>query len=59
MIHIHVKDLDKQTKRVCSSKYDFFLNVRVAQLYLTLCDPMKYSQSDSSVHKILQARTQE
>ena len=31
----------------------------VAQLYLTLCDPMNYSPPGSSVHEILQARIPE
>ena len=30
--------------------------VLVSQLCLTLCDPMDYSSSDSSVHGILQSR---
>ena len=30
--------------------------MKVAQSYLTLCDPMNYSLSGSSVHGILQAR---
>ena len=32
------------------------VNVLIIQLCLTLCDPMDYSLSDSSVHDILQAR---
>ena len=32
---------------------------QVAQLYLTLCDPMEYSLPCSSVHGIFQARIQE
>ena len=31
----------------------------VAQLYMTLCDPMNYSPPGSSVHGILQARVLE
>ena len=33
--------------------------VVITQLCLTLCDPMDYSPSGSSVHRILQARIQE
>ena len=33
-----------------------FVKVLVAQLHLTLCDPMDYSPPGSSVHGILQAR---
>jgi len=32
------------------------MKVLVAQLYLTLCDPMECSPPSSSVHGILQAR---
>ena len=32
------------------------MSVLVAQLYLTLCDPMDCSPPGSSVHEILQAR---
>ena len=35
------------------------MKVLVAQLYLTLCDPMDCSLPGSSVHGILQARTLE
>ena len=32
------------------------LDVLIAQLYLTLCDPRDYRPPESSVHGILQAR---
>ena len=41
-----------RTPCVCHKK----VKVSVAQLYLTLCDPMNCSQPGSSVHGILQAR---
>ena len=43
-VHIH---------NICSHVYT---HVRCAQSCLTLCDPMDYSQPDSSVHGIFQAR---
>ena len=43
-----------------SLKLDFlFVCVWVAQLYLTLCDPMDYSPPGSYVHGILQVRISE
>ena len=45
---------------MCESYYLHFIEVcvcaKLLQSYLTLCDPMDYSLSGSSVHGILQAR---
>ena len=38
------------------TKWGYSVRVLVAQLCLTLCDPMDYSPSGSSVHKIFQTR---
>ena len=50
IIHILVKDGWIQTMREAKVK------VLVAQLCLTLCDPMDCSSPGSSVHRVLQAR---
>ena len=45
---------------MCERYYLHFIEVcvcaKLLQSYLTLCDPMGYSLSGSSVHGILQAR---
>ena len=51
-VHFQVLLKGKQIDRVAASK----VKVLVAQLCLTLCDPMDHSLSSSSVHGILQAR---
>ena len=48
--------LDRVPKEICSIKYLYWKRSEVAQLCLTLCDPVDCNLPGSSVHWILQAR---
>ena len=49
-------DIHKQKVNLSMDLEKVKVKVLVAQLCLTLCDPMDHSLSSSSVHGILQAR---
>ena len=51
--------LEKSPINHCPLVYILRVNMLVAQSCPTLCDPMDYSPSGSSVHGILQARIPE